>query len=396
MNASHPTTPSTEVKRPAIDDSPVSSMADDERTTSGSVVSVHSRSYAWRTSRATFGSSRPAPTAVVVMTNPGSVAKPADAARARFAAFAPDTEASRVSGSESATTIRGLTSITLRAAGSGVWGRWTLMVGLHRWHAEEVDTDGDSGVQVAPQRRGVRWRRVLLAAGLVLVVAMAATFLVFRRQTISYVTHRKGGPSITWPYEVHDPPADFHLAVVGDGGDGGARIDATGAAAARIAEQEPYDGLLFLGDNVYPAGDPSKLPDTVFEPFADVLAGGADLMAILGNHDVKKGRGDEQMEALGMPGRYWAKEYGDVLIVGLDSNEIDDPAQLQFLDDTLASSDATWKIVAMHHPPYSAGYQGSSRRRAQAGRADSSSATAFNSSCPATTTITSGACRSTA
>ncbi len=105
---------------------------------------------------------------------------------------------------------------------------------------------------------------------------------------------------------------------------------------------------------------PVECPDTVFEPFADVLAGGADLMAILGNHDVKKGRGDEQMEALGMPGRYWAKEYGDVLIVGLDSNEIDDPAQLQFLDDTLASSDATWKIVALHHPPYSAGYQGSS------------------------------------
>ena len=60
-------------------------------------------------------------------------------------------------------------------------------------------------------------------------------------------------------------------------------------------------------------------------------------MAILGNHDVKLGRGDEQMEVLGMPGRYWAEEHGDVLIVGLDSNEIDDPVQLQFLDDTLAS-----------------------------------------------------------
>ena len=234
------------------------------------------------------------------------------------------------------------------------------MVGSRRWHAEDVDTEGDSGVRVTPRRSGVRWRRVLLAAGLVVVVALAATFLVFRRQTISYVTHRKGGPSITWPYEVHDPPAEFHLAVVGDGGDGGARIDATGAAAAQIAEQEPYDGLLLLGDNVYPAGDPSKLPDTVFEPFADVLDGGADLMAILGNHDVKLGRGDEQMEVLGMPGRYWAEEHGDVLIVGLDSNEIDDPVQLQFLDDTLASSDATWRIVAAHHPPYSAGYQGSS------------------------------------
>jgi hypothetical protein len=222
-----------------------------------------------------------------------------------------------------------------------------------------METVSDSG-GAAPPRRRVTARRVLLTVGLLVIVAVTATFLTYRRQTISYLTHLKGGPSTTWQYELHDPPADFHLAVVGDGGDGGARIDATGAAVAQIAEREPYDGLLFLGDNVYPSGDPSKLPDTVFEPFADVLASGADLMAILGNHDVMKGRGDEQMEALGMPGRYWAQEYSDVLIVGIDSNEIDDPAQLQFLGDTLGSTDATWKIVAVHHPPYSAGYQGSS------------------------------------
>jgi 3',5'-cyclic AMP phosphodiesterase CpdA len=223
-----------------------------------------------------------------------------------------------------------------------------------------METVSDSGGPALPRHRGTTWRRVLLAVGLLAVVAVTATFLVYRRQTISYLTHLKGGPSTTWPYELHDPPAEVHLAVVGDGGDGGARIDATGAAVAQIAQREPYDGLLFLGDNVYPSGDPSKLPDTVFEPFADVLAGGADLMAILGNHDVMKGRGDEQMAALGMPGRYWAQEYSDVLIVGIDSNEIDDPEQLQFLEGALASSDATWRIVAVHHPPYSAGYQGSS------------------------------------
>ena len=39
---------------------------------------------------------------------------------------------------------------------------------------------------------------------------------------------------------------------------------------------------------------------------------------------------------------------------------MEDPAQLRFLDDTLASTDATWRIIAVHHPPYSAGYQGSS------------------------------------
>ena len=48
-----------------------------------------------------------------------------------------------------------------------------------------------------------------------------------------------------------------------------------------------------------------------------------------------------------------------MLIVGLDTNVWDDPTQLAFLEETLASSDATWRIVTLHHPPYSAGYQGS-------------------------------------
>lgn len=68
-----------------------------------------------------------------------------------------------------------------------------------------------------------------------------------------------------------------------------------------------------------------------------------------------------QLRVLGMSGRFWSEERGDVLLVGLDSNRLDD-AQLGWLDGVLGNSDATWKIVALHHPPYSAGYQGSSLR----------------------------------
>ena len=45
--------------------------------------------------------------------------------------------------------------------------------------------------------------------------------------------------------------------------------------------------------------------------------------------------------------------------MGLDSNDLD-PAQLAFLEHELATTSARWKIIAIHHPPYSAGYQGSS------------------------------------
>jgi 3',5'-cyclic AMP phosphodiesterase CpdA len=227
-------------------------------------------------------------------------------------------------------------------------------------HDEVTDTAALTGRGLARRRPRVAWRRLALLLVLVLVAGLGVGFALYHRQVVSYVTHRKGGPSATWAYVAHDPPAGFHLAVAGDVGDSGSRIDATGAAVARIGAIEPYDALLLLGDNVYPTGDPAKLPGTVFEPFAEVLDSGTALFAILGNHDVKGGWGEEQMAALGMSGRYWAEEYDDVLIVGLDSNDIADPEQLAFLEDALASTSARWKIVALHHPPYSAGYQGSS------------------------------------
>jgi predicted phosphodiesterase len=193
-----------------------------------------------------------------------------------------------------------------------------------------------------------------------IAVAVTVVFgVIYRRQIMSFLTHRKGGPTVTWPYEVHDPQPEVHLAVVGDIGDGGDTAAATGAAAGTIALREPYDALVLLGDNVYPDGRPERLDDTVFGPFADVLDAGTDLMAILGNHDVIDGHGDDQLAAIGMEGRWWARRWGDVLLIGLDSNGLDAPGQLAFLESTLAASDARWRIVALHHPPYSAGYQGS-------------------------------------
>jgi 3',5'-cyclic AMP phosphodiesterase CpdA len=202
---------------------------------------------------------------------------------------------------------------------------------------------------------------VLLVAVWSIAAVVLGSFLTYRRQIVSYLTHWKGNPTHTEPYVALDPAPELHVAVAGDIGDSGSRLDATAAAIATVGSTTPYDVLLLLGDNVYPSGDPAKLADTVFTPFAAVLDEGADLLAILGNHDVRDGNGAPQMEALGMPGRWWSTTYldGDVLIVGLDSTMVDDPEQRAWLDDTLGVTDASWKIIAVHHPPYSAGYQGS-------------------------------------
>lgn len=48
-------------------------------------------------------------------------------------------------------------------------------------------------------------------------------------------------------------------------------------------------------------------------------------------------------------------------MVALDSNRVSDPGQTKWLRKVLATPQptGTWTIVAMHHPPYSAGAHGS-------------------------------------
>jgi 3',5'-cyclic AMP phosphodiesterase CpdA len=209
----------------------------------------------------------------------------------------------------------------------------------------------------APHRR----RAVRLA---LLVAALAASIvgLRYRDQIRRYATHLKGSPTETWAWEQFpaDEPVGLHLAVVGDVGDSGSRLRSTAEAIDELAAIQPIDGLVLAGDNVYPRGDPARLPATVFEPFGRLLRE-AELFAVLGNHDVMDGNAEAQAAALGMPGLWWARHLGDVLLVGLDSSQAGDPEQQAWLERTLANATERWRIVVLHHPPYSAGYQGSNR-----------------------------------
>jgi len=205
----------------------------------------------------------------------------------------------------------------------------------------------------------------LLVGLVVVLVAVAVGYgWQYRDQIYRYSTHLKGSPTetVAWtPFPAGERP-ELHVAVAGDVGDSGTRLDATAAAISELDARQPLDALALLGDNVYPTGDPAKLDDTVFTPFADLLQEGVELYAVLGNHDVMQGHAAGQVAALGMPGRWWARHEGDVLIVGLDSTRPGDPDQRAWLERTLASATEPWRIVMLHHPPYSAGYQGSNER----------------------------------
>ena len=205
--------------------------------------------------------------------------------------------------------------------------------------------------------------RVMKVIAVVVLAVAAVVVIRYPRQTVSRLTHWGGSPTKTSPlppFAASDPPV-LRLAAVGDIGHVGGRGTATAATVRRLDRARPFDALLVLGDNVYPWGDPALLPETLFTPYAAVLDGGTLLLPILGNHDVAQGHGEGQVRALGMPGRWYAKEVGNqLLFIGLDSTQAGNPEQRHWLEETLAAAGDRWVVVAAHHPPYSAGYEGSS------------------------------------
>ncbi|MCY7400456.1 MAG: metallophosphoesterase [Nocardioides sp.] len=156
--------------------------------------------------------------------------------------------------------------------------------------------------------------------------------------------------------------AQTRIAIAGDTGTGTAVEEATAERMARQAGPDGYDGLLLLGDLVYDEGDPALVDTVVTGPFRAVLAGGAELVPVLGNHDHGSGRADEVLQRLGRSRGWYTEQVGSVRLVVLDTEQVQDPAQTQWLSQVLAESQpsGTWTIVAMHRPAYSAGQHGSS------------------------------------
>ena len=103
----------------------------------------------------------------------------------------------------------------------------------------------------------------------------------------------------------------------------------------------------------------SDIDTVILDPYATTLDGGTTLIPTLGNHDIKSGKSDQILADLGAPGRWYTMEFSDTLIVVLDSTRFGDIEQRDWLETVLSTTESRWVIVAMHHPPYSAGRHGS-------------------------------------
>jgi hypothetical protein len=125
--------------------------------------------------------------------------------------------------------------------------------------------------------------------------------------------------------------------------------------ADRIAGEENVTFVLHLGDLVNDGGDLSEW-NRFFEAARAMMAT-TTFYPTLGNHEYTNYSGaDEAVQnyyaAFEMPARY-SFDCGDAHITVLDSNDrADITTEAAWLRNDLTTN-ATWKFVAFHHPPYS-------------------------------------------
>ncbi|HET9450112.1 MAG TPA: metallophosphoesterase, partial [Aggregicoccus sp.] len=160
-----------------------------------------------------------------------------------------------------------------------------------------------------------------------------------------------------------------HFAAVGDFGTGGTKQKEV-AQAMLAARPELF---VALGDNAYSSGTEDEIQNNLFAPMAALLAE-VPLFPSAGNHEYVTNQAQPYLDNFYLPTnnalgteRFYSFDWGHVHFVALDSNcaiglasseRCTLAAQKKFVEEDLAASQAPWKVVYFHHPPFSSGAHG--------------------------------------
>ncbi len=146
---------------------------------------------------------------------------------------------------------------------------------------------------------------------------------------------------------------DVRFAVIGDSGTGDREQYEIAREMDAYRQAVHFDFVIMLGDNIYGNHSPQDFAKKFEEPYKPLLDAGVKFYASLGNHDDPN---DERLyKPFNMGGqRYYSFRKNDVAFFALDSNYMD-PAQLQWLDQSLQNSHGAWKICFFHHPLFNDG-----------------------------------------
>lgn len=164
------------------------------------------------------------------------------------------------------------------------------------------------------------------------------------------------------------------FAVLGDYGSAGQ----SEARVAALVKGWTPDFIITTGDNNYPGGGADTIDANIGQYFQEYIAhyrgkygcGAAQnrFFPSLGNHDWYTPDAKPYRDYFSLPGneRYYDVVVGDVHLFAIDSDLAEpdgvthDSVQASWLKARLGSSTATWRVVYMHHPPYSSGSHQSS------------------------------------
>jgi hypothetical protein len=142
------------------------------------------------------------------------------------------------------------------------------------------------------------------------------------------------------------------FAVIGDTGTGGSAQYQIAKLLAEARTRFPYEFIIMMGDNMYGGQGPADFVKKFERPYKAILDAGVKFYASLGNHDDPA---QTYYKPFNMDGkRYYSFRKGDAEFFALDSTYMS-PAQVDWLRNALAKSDAKWKIPFFHHPLYSSG-----------------------------------------
>jgi tartrate-resistant acid phosphatase type 5 len=168
------------------------------------------------------------------------------------------------------------------------------------------------------------------------------------------------------------PEPPIRLALIGDYGLAGQpELD----VANLVLGWEP-DYILTTGDNNYPNGEQETIDANIGQyyhayiaPYTGAYGEGAAenrYYPVLGNHDWNTPNAQPYLDYFTLPGneRYYDVVLGPVHLFMLDSDSREpdgvgrSTAQATWLQQALAASTSPWKLVIMHHAPYSSGQHG--------------------------------------
>jgi tartrate-resistant acid phosphatase type 5 len=229
----------------------------------------------------------------------------------------------------------------------------------------------------------MNWRKLIGIMLLVALIGGAGILLVWSASRHVYVVDvpitasptdcgsSTSGPSTGGP--------SMRFAIIGDYGIAGQPE----ADVAAMIDRWGVDAIVTVGDDNYPNGEAETIDANIGQyyhayiaPYQGTYGAGAAtnrFFPALGNHDWRTDQAAPYLAYFTLPGneRYYTVRRGPVEFFILDSDEHEpdgitaDSVQAQWLRAQLTASDAPWKLVILHHTPYTSSLQRNSNRTLQ-------------------------------